>query len=153
MKYFVYEFRSDKNFVYYGATINPKSRQKNHVNAKSRSNSLLFPYFEEFGKDCFVFKVLFEFDNAEDMKNKEIELIASEDKLLLINKRKGGEWYGKERLNRPTMKKLIDFKNMQQAIQDYADKNCDENFSMAVRVLIREALANDNDIHTTKRAK
>ena len=42
------------------------------------------------------------------------------------------------------MKKLIDFKNMMEAIQSYANKNCEGNFSMAVRQLIRNGLANES---------
>jgi len=42
------------------------------------------------------------------------------------------------------MKKLIDFKNMFQAIQDYANEHCDKNFSMAVRQLIRKGLENES---------
>jgi hypothetical protein len=49
------------------------------------------------------------------------------------------------------MKKLIDFKNMWQAIQYYADKHCDKNFSMAVRQLVRKGLSNEHDIQATKR--
>lgn len=38
------------------------------------------------------------------------------------------------------MKKLIDFKDLWQAIQCYADKNCEGNFSMAVRQLVKKGL-------------
>ena len=38
------------------------------------------------------------------------------------------------------MKKAIDFKESEQEIQAYADKNCEGNFSMAVRKLIKQAL-------------
>ena len=38
------------------------------------------------------------------------------------------------------MRKLIDFKELEQQIQTYADKNCEGNFSMAVRMLIKAAL-------------
>lgn len=39
------------------------------------------------------------------------------------------------------MKKLIDFHNHQKAIQEYADKYCEGNFSMAVRLLIKKGLS------------
>jgi len=39
------------------------------------------------------------------------------------------------------MKKVIDFKDMAEAIQAFADKHCEGNFNMAVRVLIKKALA------------
>ena len=38
------------------------------------------------------------------------------------------------------MKKLIDFKGMELAIQEYADLFCEGNFSMAVRQLISKGL-------------
>ena len=38
------------------------------------------------------------------------------------------------------MKKLIEFKNMQEAIQEYADLFCEGNFSLAVRQLINKGL-------------
>lgn len=38
---------------------------------------------------------------------------------------------------------LIDFRNQIEAIQKYADDNCDGNFTMAVRMLIRIALVRD----------
>ena len=39
------------------------------------------------------------------------------------------------------MKKLIDFKDMVEAIQEYADLFCEGNFNMAVRQLIKKGLA------------
>ncbi len=39
------------------------------------------------------------------------------------------------------MKKLIDFKELVASVQVYADSNCEGNFSMAVRTLIKRALA------------
>ena len=42
------------------------------------------------------------------------------------------------------MKKLIDFKEMWQAIQHYADKNCDGNFNQAVRRLVKSGLKQDD---------
>ena len=41
------------------------------------------------------------------------------------------------------MKKLIDFKGMCKAVQEYADKYCEGNFSMAVRQLVKKGLNND----------
>lgn len=41
------------------------------------------------------------------------------------------------------MKKLIDFKSVYLSVKEYAEKNCDGNFSLAVRVLIKKGLAND----------
>ena len=41
------------------------------------------------------------------------------------------------------MKKLINFHNLHKLIQEYADKNCEGNFSMAVRVLIQKGLSNE----------
>ena len=38
------------------------------------------------------------------------------------------------------MKKLIDFKALQKEIQAYADKYCEGNFNLAVRILIKKAL-------------
>jgi len=38
--------------------------------------------------------------------------------------------------------KLIDFKGEAEAIQKFADANCDGNFSMAVRMLCRTSLTN-----------
>ena len=38
------------------------------------------------------------------------------------------------------MKKLIDFKELWQAVQDYADINCEGNFSLASRQLIKKGL-------------
>jgi hypothetical protein len=40
------------------------------------------------------------------------------------------------------MKKLINFGELFSVIQAYADDNCDGNFSMAVRQLIRKGLSN-----------
>jgi len=39
------------------------------------------------------------------------------------------------------MKKLIDFKGLVNSVQVYADNHCEGNFSMAVRTLIKRALA------------
>ena len=41
------------------------------------------------------------------------------------------------------MKKLIEFKDLDVAIQEYADLYCDGNFSQAVRQLTKRALKND----------
>ena len=38
------------------------------------------------------------------------------------------------------MKKLIEFKDMDKAIQEYADLFCEGNFSLAVRQLISKGL-------------
>ena len=38
------------------------------------------------------------------------------------------------------MKKLIDFKEMWQSVQYYADMHCEGNFSMAVRALVKKGL-------------
>ena len=38
------------------------------------------------------------------------------------------------------MKKLINFKDLREAIQDYADKHCEGNYSLAVRELVRAGL-------------
>ncbi len=38
------------------------------------------------------------------------------------------------------VKRAIDFKESEKEIQDYADKNFEGNFSMAVRQLIKSAL-------------
>lgn len=38
------------------------------------------------------------------------------------------------------MKKLIEFKNMTKAIQEYADLYCEGNFSLAVRQLIAKGI-------------
>jgi hypothetical protein len=43
---------------------------------------------------------------------------------------------------RNNMKKLIEFKDMDKAIQEYADLFCEGNFSMAVRQLIKKGLNN-----------
>jgi len=40
------------------------------------------------------------------------------------------------------MKKLIDFQEMWKTVQHYADKNCEGNFNMAVRKLVKEGLKN-----------
>lgn len=39
------------------------------------------------------------------------------------------------------MKKLIEFKDLDNAVQEYADLFFEGNFNMAVRALIREGLA------------
>jgi len=41
------------------------------------------------------------------------------------------------------MRKLIDFKDMFTSIKAYADANCEGNFSMAVRQLIKKGLSNE----------
>ena len=41
------------------------------------------------------------------------------------------------------MKKVIDFRDYTKLIQEYADKHCEGNFSMAVRVLINRGLLAD----------
>lgn len=38
------------------------------------------------------------------------------------------------------MKKLIDFKDLINDVQSYADEHCEGNFSMAVRKLIKKGL-------------
>lgn len=38
------------------------------------------------------------------------------------------------------MKKLIEFKDMGKAIQEYADLYCEGNFSLAVRQLVKRGL-------------
>ena len=38
------------------------------------------------------------------------------------------------------MKKLINFKNMNESIKTYADEHCEGNFSLAVRMLIKKGL-------------
>jgi hypothetical protein len=43
------------------------------------------------------------------------------------------------------MKKLIEFRNIDKAIQEHADLFCEGNFSMAVRQLVVRGL-NDNNI-------
>ena len=43
------------------------------------------------------------------------------------------------------MKKLIEFKEMCQDIQLYADNNCDGNFSQAVRQLVKLSLRSDKN--------
>ena len=40
------------------------------------------------------------------------------------------------------MKKLVDFRDLSKSIQSYADENCEGNFSLAVRVIIKKALKN-----------
>ena len=42
------------------------------------------------------------------------------------------------------VKKAIDFKESEILIQQYADKYCEGNFSMAVRILIKIALKKDS---------
>jgi hypothetical protein len=42
------------------------------------------------------------------------------------------------------MKKLINFKNMVNVIQEYADVHCEGNFSLAVRQLILKGLRNES---------
>ncbi len=43
------------------------------------------------------------------------------------------------------MKKLIDFKDLVESIQKYADKNCEGNFNMAVRKLITKGLEKEKE--------
>jgi len=38
------------------------------------------------------------------------------------------------------MKKLIDFKSLGEQVQKYADVNCEGNFNLAVRILIKKGL-------------
>ena len=38
------------------------------------------------------------------------------------------------------MRRLIDFKDMIGSIKDYADKNCEGNFNMAVRQIATKAV-------------
>lgn len=38
------------------------------------------------------------------------------------------------------MRKLIDFKSLEKQIAKYAKDNCEDNFSMAVRQLIKKGL-------------
>jgi len=42
-----------------------------------------------------------------------------------------------------SMKKLIEFNDMDKAIQEYADLFCEGNFSMAVRQLIKKGLSDE----------
>jgi len=42
------------------------------------------------------------------------------------------------------MRRLIDFKDMIDSIKKYADENCEGNFNMAVRQLIKKGLCSDN---------
>jgi hypothetical protein len=41
------------------------------------------------------------------------------------------------------MKKLIEFKDLDKSIQEYADLFCEGNFSLAVRQLIKKGLINE----------
>ena len=43
------------------------------------------------------------------------------------------------------VKKLINFKDLEKAIKDYADKFCEGNYSLAVRELVREGLFNKKE--------
>lgn len=43
------------------------------------------------------------------------------------------------------MKKLINFKGLLDSVQAFADKNCEGNFNLAVRVLIGRALIRINE--------
>lgn len=45
------------------------------------------------------------------------------------------------------MRKLIEFKGLVVRIQDYANKHCEGNFSLAVRHLVRVGLRNDADVY------
>ncbi len=40
------------------------------------------------------------------------------------------------------MKKWIDFRELFDSVQKYANKNCDGNFNMAVRQLVKKGLSN-----------
>ena len=40
------------------------------------------------------------------------------------------------------MKKLINFKDVGELIEKYADEHCEGNFSLAVRILIKKGLVN-----------
>ena len=42
------------------------------------------------------------------------------------------------------MKKLIDFRELVQSIQNYADKHHEGNFSLAVRMLVTKGFFNDS---------
>ncbi len=42
------------------------------------------------------------------------------------------------------MKKLIEFKGLDKAIQEYADLFCEGNFSLAVRQLINKGLSDES---------
>lgn len=42
------------------------------------------------------------------------------------------------------MKKLIEFKGLVRIIKEYADANCEGNFSLAVRQLIEKGLKANN---------
>jgi len=140
-KYCVYEFRGN-GFVYFGASINPESRKKQHLSAKSYSASSMFAYLNKYGRDSFLFKVLFEFDDPESMRDKERELIKNEKVDSLINKRSGGEWFRKAKTM--SCKKLMNFSDgMICSIQDYADKHHEGNFNLAVRTLVKKGLSNE----------
>lgn len=41
------------------------------------------------------------------------------------------------------MKKLINFKDLYDLVRDYANQNCEGNFSLAVRELVRKGLDNE----------
>ena len=41
------------------------------------------------------------------------------------------------------MRKLIDFKGMEKAIQEYADLFCEGNFGLAVRQLAKKGLSDE----------
>ena len=43
------------------------------------------------------------------------------------------------------MKKLINFKDLKASIQEYADKYCEGNYSLAVRELVRSGLFNKKE--------
>ena len=49
------------------------------------------------------------------------------------------------------MKKLIDFKGLEKAIQEYADLFCEGNFGLAVRLLIKEGLSDEANISTIRK--
>lgn len=39
------------------------------------------------------------------------------------------------------MKRLIEFKDLYESVKSYADENCEGNFNLAVRELIRKGLS------------
>ena len=43
------------------------------------------------------------------------------------------------------MKKWIDFKSLYLAVKEYADENCEKNFNMAVRQLVKKDLKESNN--------
>lgn len=43
------------------------------------------------------------------------------------------------------MKKLVDFRDLTEIVQTYANENCEGNFSLAVRVIIKKTLSNKDN--------